>query len=45
MTLSLPEHQISVQLINPNGGAVTVSAVDGGGPSGFATLDGGAGNY
>ena len=37
--------QVSVQLINPNGSAITASAVDGGGPSGFATLDGGAGSY
>jgi hypothetical protein len=37
--------QVSVQLINPNGSAITASAVDGGGPSGFVTLDGGAGSY
>lgn len=38
-------NQISVQVINPNGRAATVSAVDGGPPSAFATLAGGAGNY
>jgi len=38
-------NQISVQVINPNGRAATVSAVDGGPPSALATLAGGAGNY
>jgi hypothetical protein len=37
--------QVSVHMINPNGGAATASAVDGGGPSALATLAGGAGNY
>jgi hypothetical protein len=37
--------QISVQVINPTGRAATASAVDGGGPSAFAILTGGAGNY
>jgi len=37
--------QISVQVINPNGRVATASAVDGGGPSAFAILAGGAGNY
>jgi hypothetical protein len=31
--------QVNVQLINPNGSAITASAVDGGGPSGFVTLN------
>ena len=38
-------NQISVQVINPNGSVATVSAVDGGPPSAFAILAGGAGNY
>jgi hypothetical protein len=38
-------NQISVQVINPNGAAVTASAVDGGPPSGLVTLVGGAGQY
>ena len=37
--------QVNVQLINPNGSAITASAADSGGPSGFVTLDGGAGSY
>ena len=38
-------NQISVQVINPNGRATTVSAVDNGPPSPLATLAGGAGTY
>src|SRR5262245_9083951 len=38
-------NQISVQVINPNGQATTVSAVDNGPPSALASLAGGAGNY
>ena len=38
-------NQISVQVINPNGRAVTKSAVDNGPPSALATLVGGAGTY
>lgn len=38
-------NQISVQVINPNGRAVTASAVDNGPPSVLATLTGGAGHY
>jgi hypothetical protein len=38
-------NQVSVQVINPNGLATTASAVDSGGPSAFAILTGGAGNY
>ncbi len=38
-------NQISVQVINPNGSAVTASAVDGGPPSALATLAGDAGQY
>jgi hypothetical protein len=38
-------NQISVQVINPNGRAVTASAVDNGPPSALATLAGGAGTY
>ena len=38
-------NQISVQVINPNGRAVTKSAVDNGPPSALATLAGGAGTY
>jgi hypothetical protein len=38
-------NQISVQVIDPIGGAATASAVDGGGPSALAALAGGAGNY
>ena len=43
MTLSLRGHQVSVQVINPNGRAITSSAPDGGGPSALVTLAGGAG--
>ena len=38
-------NQISVLVIDPNGSVATASAVDGGPPSTFATLAGGAGNY
>ena len=37
--------EVSVQVINPNGRAVTASAPDSGGPSGLVALAGGAGNY
>lgn len=37
--------QISVQVIDPHGRATTFSAVDGGGPSPVAVLNGGPGNY
>ncbi len=38
-------NQISVQVINPHGRAITASAVDGGPPSTLVTLTGGAGQY
>jgi hypothetical protein len=38
-------NQISVQIINPNGQAITASAVDNGPPTALVTLTGGAGQY
>jgi hypothetical protein len=37
--------QITVQVVDPHGRANTFSAVDGGGLSPFAILNGGPGNY